>query len=74
MYYTYWTYQITTGYVVLAVYAFFLISLMLERYVQELHCWPKSIFSRSFIDQSAPSYVLLKLYPEFVTDALQSHH
>ncbi|DBB08479.1 TPA: ATP-binding cassette sub- D member 4, variant 2 [Trebouxia sp. C0006] len=30
MYYTYWTYQITTGYVVLAVYAFFLISLMLE--------------------------------------------
>jgi len=33
MYYTYWTYQITTGYVVLAVYAFFLISLLLERSV-----------------------------------------
>ncbi|DBA85148.1 TPA: ATP-binding cassette sub- D member 4 [Trebouxia sp. C0005] len=30
MYYTYWTYRITTGYVVLAVYAFFLKSLLLE--------------------------------------------
>lgn len=33
VYYTVWTYQITSGYVILAVYTFFLVSLLLERLV-----------------------------------------
>ena len=36
IYYTFWTYQITSGYVVLAVYTFFLVSLLLERLVLHL--------------------------------------
>ena len=33
VYYTYWTYRFTSGYVVLAVYTFFLASLLIERCV-----------------------------------------
>ena len=33
VYYTVWTYQITSGYVILAVHTFFLVSLLLERLV-----------------------------------------
>ena len=51
MYYTYWTYRITTGYVVLAVYAFFLISLLLERSVLEPTAGRNAVPRRSFVDQ-----------------------
>ena len=36
IYYTYWTYRITSGYVVLAVYTFFFTSLLIERFVSRL--------------------------------------
>ena len=78
MYYTFWTYQITSGYVVLAVYVFFLISLLLERSVLELTAGRNasqvvlvSINQHSTVLRSC---VLLKLHPEPVTHALQSHH
>jgi hypothetical protein len=68
MYYTYWTYQITTGYVVLAVYAFFLISLLLERSVLELTASRNaSQLALALMNQHSTvllSCVLLKLCPE----------
>ncbi len=78
MYYTYWTYQITSGYVVLAVYAFFLISLLLERSVLELTAGRNAsqvvLVSINQHSTVLLSCVLLKLHPEPVTHVLQPHH
>ncbi len=78
MYYTYWTYQITSGYVVLAVYAFFVISLLLERSVLEVTAGRNaSQGALLLINQHSIvllSCVFFKLNPEPVIHALQSHH
>ena len=78
MYYTYWTYRITTGYVVLAVYAFFLISLLLERSVLEptagRNAFQGALSAINGHSTASLSFVFLKLDPESVAHALQSHH
>ena len=44
IYYTFWTYHITSGYVVLAVYTFFLASLLLERSAPDASTQPPKTF------------------------------
>lgn len=67
IYYTYWTYSITSGYVVLAVYSFFLASIFIERFVLSLlHCVaPPTTLSachQSCVHQTGPCNAVWFLY------------